>query len=394
MSFKEVAIVSACRTAIGSFGGELKDISAVQLAVATVKELLVRTPIEPQLIDELIMGNVLQANIGQAPARQVSKGAGLPDSVTCTTINKVCASGLKSISLGAQSIALGEAEIVIAGGMESMSNTPFYLPTNRWGHKYGNVSIVDGLLRDALSDAYQENYPMGCAAELCAKEYQLSRQDQDNFAIESYKRSQQAIKERKIAPEIVPVSILSKEGMKLIDQDEEPFKTNFDKIPLLKPSFAKDGTVTAANSSSINDGAASVLLMSVDKAKQLGIRPLAIIRGYADAEQEPKHFTTTPSLAIKKIVKKTGISLAKINFFEINEAFSAVALANAKLLDIDLKRLNIYGGAVALGHPVGCSGARIIVTLLNILQQNQSTFGMAGICNGGGGASALLIERI
>jgi acetyl-CoA C-acetyltransferase len=340
------------------------------------------------------MGSVLQANLGQAPARQAAKFAGLPDEVSCTTVNKVCASGMKAISLAAQSILLGDNDVVVAGGMESMSNVPFYTDSLRWGNKYGNTSLIDGLAKDGLTDVYH-NYAMGNAAELCAKECNISREDQDNFAIESYKRSQAAWNEGKFDSEIVPVSIPQKKGDPILfSKDEEPFNVKFDKIPELRPAFIKDGTITAANASTMNDGAAALVLMSKEKADELGVKPIAIIRGYADAEQAPEWFTTAPAQALPKAVKKAGIEMKDLDFVELNEAFSVVGIANTQMMNLDPNKVNVFGGAVSIGHPLGCSGARIIVTLINVLKQNNGKYGGAGICNGGGGASALVIENV
>jgi acetyl-CoA C-acetyltransferase len=339
------------------------------------------------------MGSVIQANLGQAPARQAAKFAGLPDSVNCTTVNKVCASGMKSISLAAQAIMLGDADIVVAGGMENMSQVPFYLENNRWGAKYGNGVVVDGLAKDGLTDVYG-NVPMGNCADMCAKEHNFTREDQDAFAIESYKRSAAAWAAGKFKEEIVPVEIVTKKGTVLFAEDEEYKNVNFDKIPGLKAVFTKDGTVTAANASTMNDGAAALVLMSKEKAEALGLKPLAKIKGYADAEQAPEWFTTTPSIALPKAVEKAGLKMSDVNYFELNEAFAVVGLANMKLMNLDASKVNVNGGAVSLGHPLGCSGARVIVTLINVLKQNNAKFGGAAICNGGGGASAVVIENM
>jgi acetyl-CoA C-acetyltransferase len=339
------------------------------------------------------MGSVIQANLGQAPARQAAKFAGLPDSVNCTTVNKVCASGMKSISLAAQAILLGDADIVVAGGMENMSQVPFYLENNRWGAKYGNGVVIDGLAKDGLTDVYG-NVPMGNCADLCAKEHGFTREDQDAFAIESYKRSAAAWAAGKFKEEIVPVEIVTKKGTVLFAEDEEYKNVNFEKIPGLKAVFTKDGTVTAANASTMNDGAAALVLMSKEKAEALGLKPLAKIKGYADAEQAPEWFTTTPSVALPKAVEKAGLKMSDVNYFELNEAFAVVGLANMKLMNLDASKVNVNGGAVSLGHPLGCSGARVIVTLINVLKQNNAKFGGAAICNGGGGASALVIENM
>jgi acetyl-CoA C-acetyltransferase len=391
---KEVYIVSAVRTPIGSFGGVLKDVAAPKLGAIAIKAAVERAGIKPEQVNEVLMGCVLQANLGQAPARQAAKYAGLPDNVVCTTVNKVCASGMKAIAQGAQSILLGDADIVVAGGMENMSSVPFYVENLRWGNKYGNTGLIDGLAKDGLTDCYN-NYAMGCAADATASANNISREEQDAFATESYKRSQEAWENGKFTNEIVPVEIPSKKGDPIIvSKDEEPWNVKFDKIASLKPAFGKEGTVTAANASTMNDGAAAVVLMSSDKAKQLGIKPLAIIRGYADAEQEPEWFTTTPSIALPAAVKRAGLQISDIDFVELNEAFSVVGIVNTRKMNLDPAKVNINGGAVSLGHPLGCSGARIIVTLVNILKQNNAKYGAAGICNGGGGASAMVIEKV
>ncbi|MEO6302117.1 MAG: acetyl-CoA C-acyltransferase [Bacteroidia bacterium] len=390
---KEVYIVSAVRTAIGSFGGSLAGISATQLGATAIKGALAKINLDPKLVNEVYMGSVLQANLGQAPARQAAKFAGLPDGVICTTVNKVCASGMKSIMLGAQSIMLGDNDIVVAGGMENMSAVPFYSDSTRWGSKYGDAKLIDGLAKDGLTDVYG-NYPMGNCAELCAKDHKFTREEQDAFAIESYKRSAAAWSAGKFKEEVVPVTVKTKKGDVEFAEDEEYKNVFFDKIPALKPVFQKDGTVTAANASNMNDGAAVVILMSKEKADALGIKPLAKIKGFADAEQAPEWFTTTPSLAVPKAVEKAGLKMGDINYFELNEAFSVVGLANIKLMNLEASKVNVNGGAVSLGHPLGASGARIIVTLLNVLKQNNAKFGAAGICNGGGGASAMVIENV
>ena len=390
---KEVVIVAAVRTPLGSFGGALKSMTAPQLGAVAIKGLLSKTNLEPSLVTDVFMGCVLQANLGQAPARQAAKLAGLADEVNCTTINKVCASGMKAISMGVQHILLGDAEVVVAGGMESMSNIPFYIDSMRWGNKYGNSTLIDGLAKDGLTDVY-DGKAMGVAAEHCASECGISREMQDAFAIESYKRSQQAWNSGLFKEEVVPVEIPQRKGDPIfISTDEEPFAVKFDKIPNLAPAFKKDGTVTAANASTMNDGAAAVLLMTKDKALSLGLKPLAYIRGYADAEQAPLWFTTSPSVALPAALKKAGLKKEDINFWELNEAFSVVGIENAKRLGIDSSILNVNGGAVSLGHPLGCSGARIIVTLAHVLSQRNARYGAAGICNGGGGASAMVIEQ-
>ncbi|HEY4148682.1 MAG TPA: acetyl-CoA C-acyltransferase [Chitinophagaceae bacterium] len=394
MNKKEVVIVSAVRTPIGSFGGSLKDFSAVQLGAIAIKGAVEKAGLQASQVQDVLMGSVLQANLGQAPARQASKLAGLPNEVNCTTVNKVCASGMKSIALAAQSIALGDAEIVVAGGMESMTNVPFYVENMRWGNKYGNTQLIDGLAKDGLVDAY-DGKAMGNAAELCARECGISRGEQDAFAVESYKRSQAAWESGKFADEIVPVSIPQRKGDPLLfAKDEEPYNVKFDKIPELKPAFQKDGTVTAANASTMNDGAAALVLMSREKADALGLTPIARIVSYADAEQAPEWFTTTPSIAVPKAVAKAGLKMEDISYWELNEAFAVVGIENTRRMKIDPSKVNVHGGAVSIGHPLGCSGARIIVTLIHILRQNKARYGAAGICNGGGGASAMVIERI
>jgi acetyl-CoA C-acetyltransferase len=389
-----VYIVSAVRTPIGSFGGSLKDFTAPQLGAIAIKAAVARAGIQPADVQEVLMGCVIQANTGQAPARQAAKFAGLPDQVICTTVNKVCASGMKAIAQAAQSILLGDADIVVAGGMESMSNVPFYSPNMRWGNKYGNVSMIDGLAKDGLTDVYH-NYAMGNAADLCAKECNISREEQDAFAVQSYQRSQAAWANGAFDAEIVPVPIPQRKGDPILfAKDEEAFNVKFDKIPDLKPAFSKEGTVTAANASTMNDGAAALVLMSKEKADAMGIKPLAIIRSYADAEQMPEWFTTTPSLAVPKAVAKAGLQMSDIDFVELNEAFSVVGIVNTQKMQLDPAKVNVYGGAVSLGHPLGCSGARIIVTLINVLKQKGGKIGAAGICNGGGGASAMVVELI
>ncbi len=391
---KEVYIVSAVRTPLGAWGGSLKDFAATKLGSIAIKGALERCGLAASEVNEVLMGCVLQANLGQAPARQAARGAGIPDNVPCSTINKVCASGMKSIMLGAQSIMLGDNDVVVAGGMESMSNVPFYSDTMRWGNKYGNVTMIDGLAKDGLTDVYH-NYAMGNAADLCAREYAVSREDQDAFAIESYKRSQAASEAGKFAGEIVPVEVPQKKGDPiLISKDEEPWNVKFDKIPGLRPAFSKDGTVTAANASTMNDGASALVLMSKEKAEALGIKPIAKIVGYADAEQAPEWFTTTPSKAVPKALAKAGLKIEEVDFFEFNEAFSVVGIVNSKILNLDASKVNVNGGAVSLGHPLGCSGARIVTTLISVLNQNEGKYGAAAICNGGGGASAIVIKRI
>ena len=388
----EVVIVAATRTPIGSFGGSLSPFSATQLGSIVIKSAIEKSGLKPEHIQEVFMGNVLSANVGQAPATQAAIFAGLPY-LPATTVNKVCASGMKAIMLGAQSIATGQNDIVLAGGMESMSNVPYYLDKARNGYRLGNGQIIDGLVKDGLWDVYND-YHMGSAAELCATECNISREDQDAYAIESYKRAQKAQSEGKFKNEITPVELKDKKGdVTLFADDEEPATVKFDKIPSLKPVFKKDGTVTAANASTLNDGAAVVILMSKQKADELGIKPLAKIVAYADAQQAPEWFTTAPSKAIPLALHRAGLSTNEIDYFEINEAFSVVSLANNQALKLDADKVNVNGGAVSLGHPLGASGARIVVTLLSVLQQNSGKYGVAGICNGGGGASAIVIEN-
>ena len=390
---KKVVIVSAVRTPIGSFMGALSSVPATQLGATAIKGALNKINLDVNLVDEVIMGNVVQAGNGQAPARQAALAAGLSNSVPCTTINKVCASGMKAVMQGAQAIMAGDAEVVVAGGMENMSLIPHYVHM-RNGVKFGPSSLVDGMQRDGLVDAY-DNQAMGTCADLCATEYKISREEQDNFAIQSYERSAKAWEAGKFDEEVVPVEVPQRRGDALIvSKDEEYTNVKLDKIPTLSPVFTKDGTVTAANASTINDGAAALVLMSEEKAKSLGLTPLAYIKSYADAAQEPKWFTTAPAKALPKAIEKAGISLGDVDYFEFNEAFSVVGLANAKILGLNENKVNINGGAVSLGHPLGCSGARIIVTLINVLAQNNAKIGAAAICNGGGGASAIVIERV
>jgi acetyl-CoA C-acetyltransferase len=392
MTHKKVVIVSAVRTPIGSFMGGLSTVTAPQLGAAAIKGALNKINLSPELIDEVIMGNVVQAGVGQAPARQAALLAGLPNKTIATTINKVCASGMKAVMQGAQAIMAGDAEIIVAGGMENMSLIPHYLHL-RNGYKFGPANMIDGMQKDGLSDAY-DNSAMGVSADLCATEYKISREEQDAFAIQSYGRSAKAWESGKFDSEIVPVSVPQRRGEPIIiDKDEEYTNVKLDKIPTLAPAFTKEGTVTAANASTINDGAAALILMSEEKAIELGLKPLAYIKSYADAAQEPKWFTTTPSVALPKALNKVGLSVNDVDFFEFNEAFSVVGLANSKILGLDASKVNVNGGAVSLGHPLGCSGARIIVTLINVLAQNNAKIGAAAICNGGGGASAIVIER-
>jgi len=392
MTHTKVVIVSAVRTPIGSFMGGLSTVTAPQLGAAAIKGALNKINLSPELIDEVIMGNVVQAGVGQAPARQAAILAGLPNTTIATTINKVCASGMKAVMQGAQAIMAGDAKIVIAGGMENMSLIPHYIHL-RNGNKFGPATMIDGMQKDGLSDAY-DNSAMGVSADLCASEYKISREEQDAFAIQSYERSAKAWEAGKFDSEIVPVSVPQRRGEPIIiDKDEEYTNVKLDKIPTLAPAFTKEGTVTAANASTINDGAAALILMSEEKAIELGLKPLAFIKSYADAAQEPKWFTTTPSVALPKALEKVGLSVKDVDFFEFNEAFSVVGLANSKILGLEDSKVNVNGGAVSLGHPLGCSGARIIVTLINVLEQNNAKIGAAAICNGGGGASAIVIER-
>lgn len=390
---KKVVIVSAVRTPIGSFMGALSTVPAPHLGAAAIKGALAKINLDPAKVDEVIMGNVVQAGVGQAPARQAALFAGLSNEVAATTVNKVCASGMKAVMQATQAIIAGDAEIVVAGGMENMSLIPHYIQM-RNGYKFGPASLVDGMQKDGLTDAYDNN-AMGVCADLCASEYKITREEQDNFAIQSYERSAKAWSEGKFANEIVPVSVPQRRGDAIIvDKDEEFTNVKLDKIPSLNPVFTKDGTVTAANASTINDGAAALVLMSEDKAHELGLKPLAYVKSYADAAQEPKWFTTAPAKALPKALDKAGLKISDVDFFEFNEAFSVVGLANAKILGLDNDKVNVNGGAVSLGHPLGCSGARIIVTLLNVLEQNNAKIGAAAICNGGGGASAIVIEKI
>lgn len=389
---KKVVIVSAVRTPIGSFMGSLSSIPAPKLGAAAIKGALNKINLAPDMIDEVLMGNVVQAGTGQAPARQAAIFAGIPNTVPCTTINKVCASGMKAVMQAVQSIALGDNTIVIAGGMENMSLIPHYLHM-RNGVKFGPASLVDGLQKDGLVDVYDQN-AMGVSADACASKYEFSREDQDNYAIQSYLKSAEAWKNGKFNNEVVPVEVPQRRGEPiLINEDEEYKNVKLDKIPNLRAAFSKDGTVTAANASTINDGAAALVLMSAEKAKELNIEPLATIIGYADAAHEPKWFTTAPAKALPKALDKANISINDVDYFEFNEAFAVVGLANMKLLDLKDNNVNVNGGAVSLGHPLGCSGARIIVTLLNVLEQNKGKIGAAAICNGGGGASALILEK-
>lgn len=389
---KEVYIVSAVRTPMGSFMGSLSQVPATKLGATAIKGALDKINLKPEEVQEVYFGSVLQAGLGQAPARQAAKFAGLPNSVQCTTINKVCASGMKSVSLGAQQIMTGMADVVVAGGMENMSMVPHYLPGSRNGFKYGHVNLIDGLANDGLQDVYNQQM-MGWCADLCATEHKFSREDQDNFAIDSYKKSAAAWEAGKFADEIVPVELKDRKGnVTMFAEDEEYKNVKFDKIPALKPAFSKEGTVTAANASTMNDGAAALILMSKEKMESLGLKPIAKIKGFADAEREPEWFTTAPSLAMPKAAQHAGVKMEDIQYFEFNEAFSVVGLVNTKLLNLDPAKVNVNGGAVSLGHPLGASGARILVTLINVLKQNNASIGGAAICNGGGGASAMVIE--
>jgi len=389
---KKVVIVSAARTPIGSFMGALSTVTAPQLGAVAIKGALDKINLDPKLVDEVYMGNVVQSGVGQAPARQAALLAGLPNTVIATTVNKVCASGMKAVMMGAQAIISGDAEIIVAGGMENMSLIPHYVHL-RNGYKFGPASMVDGMQKDGLTDAYDNN-AMGVCADLCATEYNISREDQDKFAIQSYERSAKAWEAGKFDNEVVPVAVPQRKGDPImVTKDEEYTNVKLDKIPSLNAVFTKDGTVTAANASTINDGAGAVILMSEEKAQSLGLTPLAYIKSYADAAQEPKWFTTSPAKALPKALDKAGISIGDVDFFEFNEAFAVVGLANAQILGLENDKVNVNGGAVSLGHPLGCSGVRIIITLLNVLEQNNAKIGAAAICNGGGGASAIVIER-
>ena len=391
---KEVYIVSAVRTPMGSFNGSLSTIPATKLGATAIKSALNKINLDPKHVQEVIMGNVLQAGEGQAPARQASIFAGISDNVPCTTVNKVCASGMKAISVAAQSILAGDNDVVVAGGMENMSAVPHYLPNSRNGQKLGNITMLDGLVNDGLTDVYN-NYHMGNAAELCAKECNITREDQDEFAIESYKRSAKAWENGWFNNEVIPVEIPQRKGDPIVfDHDEEYKAVRFDKIPTLRPVFQKEGSVTAANASTINDGASAVILMSGEKVKELGLTPIAKIRSYADAAQKPEWFTTAPSKALPRALEKAGLSYADVDFYEINEAFSVVAIANNQEMGLDPAKVNVHGGAVSLGHPLGSSGSRIIVSLINVLKQHGGKIGAAAICNGGGGASAMVIELV
>ena len=388
----KVVIVSAARTPVGSFMGALSSIPAPKLGSIAIKGALEKIKLDPASVDEVLMGNVVQAGEGQAPARQAAIYAGIPNTVPCTTVNKVCSSGMKAVMQGAQAIALGDADIIVAGGMENMSLIPHYVYMRK-GTKFGPASMEDGMQKDGLVDAYDKN-AMGVCADECALEYKISREEQDAFAIQSYKRSAKAWSEGKFDNEVVPVEVPQRKGDPIIVKEDEEFKNVFlDKVAKLRPAFTKEGTVTAANASTINDGAGAVVLMSENKAKELGLTPLATILSYADAAQEPKWFTTAPAKALPKALNKAGKSLSDVDYFEFNEAFSVVGLANMKILELSEDKVNVNGGAVSLGHPLGCSGVRILITLLNVLEQNNAKIGAAAICNGGGGASAMVIER-
>lgn len=390
---KEVVIVSAVRTPMGSFGGTLASVAATKLGATAIKGALDKINLDPTRVQEVFMGNVLQANLGQAPARQAAMFAGIGDQVPCTTVNKVCASGMKSVMLAAQTIKAGDNDIVVAGGMENMSSVPHYV-MGRNATKFGNITMVDGLSKDGLTDVYND-HAMGVCAELCASDMNFSREDQDNFALESYRRSAEAWKAGKYSNEVVPVEVPQRKGDPIIFAEDEEYKNlRADKVSSLRPAFKKDGSVTAANASTMNDGASALVLMSREKADELGLKPLAIIRGYADAAHEPEWFTTAPAKAVPLAIAKAGLTKDDIEYYELNEAFSVVGLANIQLLGIDAEKTNVNGGAVSIGHPLGSSGSRILVTLINVLEQNNAKYGAAGICNGGGGASAVVIERV
>ncbi len=390
---KEVYIVSALRTPLGSFGGMLADISATRLGALAIKGALEKAGISPEDVDDVIMGNVVSANLGQAPARQAAKYAGLPDSVNCTTVNKVCASGMKAAAYGAQSILLGHADIIVAGGMESMSQIPYYIPKARFGYKYGNGELIDGLAKDGLVDVYDQQ-AMGIYADRTAAKYGFTREEQDTFAIRSYKNSAATTEGGQFKNEIIPVEVASRKGNFMMTEDEEYKNVMFEKIPTLRPAFSKDGTVTAANASTINDGASALVLVSGEMVKKLNLKPIARIVSFADGEQAPEWFTTAPTIAAPIALKRAGLTLSDIDYFEVNEAFAVVPMAFAKVMDFDPEKMNVFGGACSLGHPLGCSGARILTTLNNVLHQKNGRYGMAAICNGGGGASAMIIESL
>lgn len=393
VNMQEVVIISAVRTPIGSFGGVLSTLTATDLGAAAIRGALSRAGIQPEQVEEVYMGNVVSANVGQAPAKQAALKAGLPATVPCTTINKVCASGTKAIMLAAQAIQLGQADVVVAGGMESMSNAPYYVPKARFGYKYGNAELIDGLAKDGLMDAYDQ-CAMGVFADRTADRYEISREAQDAYAVQSYRRAETATAEGTFRAEIIPVEVAGRKGTLTVSEDEEFKNVIYDKIPGLKPAFTKDGTVTAANASTINDGASALVVMSRRKADELGLKPLARIVAYADAEQEPEWFTTAPTKAVPKALERAGLTVADIDYFEVNEAFAVVPLAFSQLLEVPQDKLNVLGGAVSIGHPLGASGARIVTTLTNVLQQRGGRYGAVGICNGGGGASAIVIEKM
>lgn len=391
---KEVYIVSAVRTPIGAFNGSLSSLTAIDLGSTAIKGALAKAGVKPEQVQEVFMGNVISSNLGQAPAKQAALKSGITNETPCTTINKVCASGMKAVMIGAQSIMLGDNDIVVAGGMESMTNIPYYLPNARGGYRLGNGQVVDGILRDGLWDPYKD-YHMGSAAEVCARTYNFSREDQDEYAAESYRRAQKAQEEGYFKNEIVPVEVPQRRGdAVVVDTDDEPGKVNFDKMKTLRPAFEKEGTVTAANASKINDGAAVLVLVSKEKVEELGLKPIAKVLSFADASQEPEQFTTTPAKAMPKAIAKAGLKTEDIDIFEINEAFSVVCLANNQLMSLDADKVNVFGGAVSLGHPIGVSGARILGTLINALTVKGGKYGCAGICNGGGGASAFVLEKL
>ncbi|WP_018622243.1 thiolase family protein [Spirosoma luteum] len=389
----EVVIITAVRTPIGSFGGVFSTLSAIDLGAAAIKGALARAGIQPDQVQEVYMGNVVSANLGQAPAKQAALKAGLPATIPCTTINKVCASGTKAIMLAAQAIQLGQADIIVAGGMESMSNVPYYVPKARFGYKYGNAELVDGLARDGLVDVYDE-CAMGLFADRTAQKYTISREEQDAYTVQSYQRSEASTKNGQFGAEIVPVDVVGRKGTVTVSDDEEYKNVIYDKIPTLKAAFSTDGTVTAASSSPISDGASAVVVMSRRKADELGLKPLVRILAYADAEQEPQWFTTAPTKAVPLAIERAGLTIDDIDFFEVNEAFAVVPLAFSKVLNVPQEKMNVLGGAVSIGHPLGASGARIVTTLTNVLQQTGGRYGAVGICNGGGGASAIVVEKL
>ena len=389
----EVVIVAAVRTPIGSFGGVLSTLSATDLGAVAIQGALARAGVQPDQVQEVYMGNVVSANVGQAPAKQAALKAGLPANIPCTTINKVCASGTKAIMLAAQAIQLGQADVIVAGGMESMSNIPYYVPKARFGYKYGNAELVDGLARDGLVDVYDQ-CSMGVFADRTAEKYAISREAQDAYSVQSYRRAEESTQNGRFAAEIVPVEVAGRKGSVMVSEDEEFKNVIYDKIPTLKPAFGPGGTVTAASSSPISDGASALVVMSRRKADELGLKPLAQILAYADAEQEPQWFTTAPIKAVPLALERAGLTADDIDFFEINEAFAVVPLAFSEVLNIPQEKLNVFGGAVSIGHPLGASGARIVTTLTNVLHQNGGRYGAVGICDGGGGASAIILEKL